>query len=252
MKAAARLVYLALLDGLDSMRPPGIDIMMLVIAALGGILAGIQPLTASYAAARIVLDPTLFTVSLFLALRGSAGLAQLVSSGLVEVYLSYPVSRRTVALALLASRIIVPAASLLAIPLIVTGILLYPVVAGDPWGYVIVYLGYLIQSLLYGTAFALIAVASKNSGVASVASITFYFAYNVVWIIGQAIGDRVPALLEVAKSIYYNYVAYRYAIARATAAPLEVTLLEATLVPLVTLALAAAFTLYIERRFEPA
>ena len=251
MRAAARLVHLALLDGLDSMRPPGIDVMMLVIAALGGILAGIQPLTASYAAARIVLDPTLFTVSLFLALRGSAGIAQLVSSGVIEVYLSYPVSRRTVALALLASRIIVPAASLLAIPLVVAGILLYPVIAGDPAGYAIVYLGYLAQSLLYGFTFALIAVASKNSGVASVASITFYFAYNVVWIIGQALGDRVPALLELARALYYNYVAYRYAIARATGAPLEVTLAEATLVPLALLALAAAFTLYMERRFEP-
>ena len=252
MRAAARLVYLALLDGLDSMRPPGIDVMMLVIAALGGILAGIQPLTASYAAARIVLDPTLFTVSLFLALRGSAGIAQLVSSGVIEVYLSYPVSRRAVALALLASRIIVPAASLLAIPLVVTGILLYPVIARDPAGYTIVYLGYLAQSLLYGFVFAIIAAASRNSGVASVASITFYFAYNVIWIIGQALGDRIPALLELARALYYNYVAYRYAIARATGAPLGVSLTEATLVPLAILALAAAFTLYMERRFEPA
>ncbi len=248
---AARVIWLAVLDGLDSMRPPGFDIMLLVIAGLGGILAGIQPLSESYALARVVLDPTLFTAALFLALRGSAGLAHTVSGGVAQVYLSYPVSRPGVAAALLASRIVAPAVTLLAAPLIVAGTLLYPVAAANPEGLAIVYLGYLAQALLYGFTFALIAVASKNPATASVASITFYFAYNVIWIIAQALGPQYEALQQVAGALYYNYVAYRIAIARATGAPLEVTTLEATLVPALAAAAAAAFTLYMARRFEP-
>ncbi len=250
-RTLARLYWLASLDGLDSLRPPGFDVMLIIIAGLGGVLASIQPLSEPYSAARVVLDPTLFTVALFLALRGSSGLAHSIRSGVVEVYLSYPVSRWQAALALLLSRIIVPAATLLAAPLAVAGIVLYGVIARDPAGYLLVYAGYLVQALLYGTVFALMAVAAKSPGTASVASITFYFAYNVIWIISQALAGQVAWLERLSSSLYYNYVVYRVAIARGTGAPLEVPVLDATLVPLATLLAAAAFTVYIARRFEP-
>ncbi len=70
-----RPFVLVVLDSLDSMRPPGFDIMMLVIAALGAVMATIQPASQSYILARLVLEPTLFTVALFLRLRGLSALA---------------------------------------------------------------------------------------------------------------------------------------------------------------------------------
>jgi len=248
----ARLFWLAVLDGLESLRPPGFDLMLLVIAGLGGVLAGIQPLSEPYSVARVVLDPTLFTVALFLALRGASGLAHAASSGIMEVYLSYPVPRWGVALALLASRVVVPAAALLAAPLLVAATLLYGVVARDPLAAAVVYGGYLVQALLYGTVFALIAVAARSPGTASIASITFYFAYNVLWIISRALSGQVPLLDRLASSLYYNYVAYRYVVREATGAGAQVTLLDATLVPAMAAAAALAFTLYLARRFEPA
>jgi len=248
-----RALRLAALDGLDSLRPPSFDVMMLVIGTLGAVLAGVQPLSEPYALARMILDPTLFTVALFLALRGSAGLASLIREGIVEVYLSYPVSRGGVAAALLISRILVPAASLLALPLLVASILLYPVVARDPGGLLIVYSGYLVQALFYGVVFALIAVAAKNTGTASVASITFYFAYNVIWFIIQAVSPGPDsALYTMAEALHFNYIAYRYAIIRAGAQGLEIGLLQACLIPSATIALALVFVWYMSRRFEPA
>ena len=248
-----RVLRLAALDGLDSLRPPSFDVMMLVIATLGAVLAAVQPLSESYAAARMILDPTLFTVALFLALRGSAGLAGLVGSGVLEVYLSYPVHRRGVALALLTSRILVPAASLLALPLLVASILLYPVVSRDPAGLLIVYGGYLLQAFFYGVVFSLIAVVAKSTGTASVASITFYFAYNVIWIIIQAISPGPESTLyTLAEALHFNYIAYRYAIIRAGAVGLEIEPFQALLVPMATLAATIAFIVYLERRFEPA
>ncbi len=249
---ARRSLVLALMDGLDSLRPPGFDLMLFVIATLGAVLAAIQPLSEPYAAARIILDPTLFTVALFLALRGSAGLAGIVRTGIIEVYLSYPVSRRGVALALLASRILVPAASLLAVPLLVAGVLLYPVVSRDPASYLIVYTGYLVQALFYGSVFAAIALASKGTGTASILSITFYFAYNVAWLILQAVSGGMGLLYEVAEAMHFNYIAYRYALIRAGSEWLEITSLQALLVPVATLTVMAALVLYFERRFEPA
>jgi len=249
---AGRALRLAALDGLDSLRPPGFDVMMFVIATLGAVLAAVQPLSEPYALARMILDPTLFTVALFLALRGSAGLAGLIRGGILEVYLSYPVGRVGVAAAILASRILVPAASLLALPLIVASILLYPVVARDPAGLLIVYAGYMVQAVFYGLVFALIAVATKNTGTASIASITFYFAYNVIWFIIRAVSPSPDSILyTAAEALHFNYIAYRYAIIRAGTGGLEIGTLQAVLVPAATLALAAAFILYMARRFEP-
>ncbi|MEB3787662.1 MAG: hypothetical protein GSR78_02770, partial [Desulfurococcales archaeon] len=84
------LVELALVDSSDSLRPPGFDVMMIIIASLGAALATMQPISEPHVAARIILDPTLFAATLFLALRGSAGTAGLVQRGIAAVYLSYP------------------------------------------------------------------------------------------------------------------------------------------------------------------
>ncbi|MEB3805945.1 MAG: hypothetical protein GSR73_00295 [Desulfurococcales archaeon] len=248
-----RLLTLILLDSADSLRPPGFDVMMLVIAALGAVIATIQPVTKSYVLARLVLEPTLFTVALYLGLRGASGLASLVSYGVVEVYMSYPVSRRTVILGILTSRVVVPALTLLFIPLLVAGIIVYPVVLDGPAQYLIVYGGYVVQALLYGTAFLLIALASKSSGTASVLSITFYFAYGVVWLLMQTLA---PSLgdwaLHLSIAMMFYRVAYFTALSYEGLSTIRLTTMDYLFVPVLLLSLLATLLYYFERRFEPA
>lgn len=245
--AVRGLVDLALVDSSDSLRPPGFDLMMVVIAALGAALATMQPIGEPHVAARIILDPTLFAATLFLALRGSAGVASLVQRGVIEVYLSYPLSRRSVYTALVVSRVILPAATLLSAPLLVAGIVLLPVISGGPGSYLAMFAAYLVQAVMYGSFFMLAGLAAKSSGTASVASITFYFAYNITMLIlsavGAALGSSVVA--GIADAMAFYYMVYRVMLS------VSVEAWQFILVPgLLALAHALSYV-YFTRRFEP-
>lgn len=250
---AGRLLSLVVLDSLDSMRPPGFDVMMLVIAALGAVMSTIQPASQSYVLARMVLEPTLFTVALYLALRGASGVAGLVREQIIEVYMAYPISRLGVLAAIVASRVVIPAVMLLALPITIAGILVYPVVVRDPSSYLLVFSGYLVQSLLYGIVFILIAVAAKNTGTASVLSITFYFAYNVVWLIIQSLSAGLGEWAQhLEHGMMFQRVTYFTALERAGLPSTPLSAIDYLMVPATIAAAAAVFTAYFTRRFEPA
>lgn len=247
-----RPFVLVIMDSIDSMRPPGFDIMMLVIAALGAIMATIQPASQSYILARLVLEPTLFTVALYLGLRGASGLASLVKQQIIEVYMSYPVSRLGVITSILLSRVLIPAAMLLALPIIISGILLYPVVFKDPISYVLVFSGYYVQAILYGVVFLLIAIVSRSSGTASVLSITFYFAYNIIWLLIQSLSSSLGAWAEhMAIAMKFYRVTYFMALQHVGLRTMDITLVEYLFVPAIIGASTLSLVLYFTRRFEP-
>ncbi|MCE4602343.1 MAG: hypothetical protein F7B18_04085 [Desulfurococcales archaeon] len=241
------LAELALVDSSDSLRPPGFDVMMVIIASLGAALATMQPISEPHVAARIILDPTLFAATLFLALRGSAGVAGLIQRGIVSIYLSYPVSRHSVYTAIVVSRVLLPAATLLSAPLLVAGLVLLPVVSVNPGYYILVFLAYLLQASMYGSFFLLAGLAAKSPGTASVVSITFYFAYNITMLIlsavGAAMGSNIVSGLADAMAFYY--MVYRSLLG------VGVEVWQLLLVPLLLLAMLLAGYVYFTRRFEP-
>ncbi|MCE4622671.1 MAG: ABC transporter permease [Desulfurococcales archaeon] len=247
-----RPFVLVVLDSLDSMRPPGFDIMMLVIAALGAVMATIQPASQSYILARLVLEPTLFTVALYLGLRGASGLASLVRQQIIEVYMSYPISRLGVIISIILSRVVIPAVMLLALPILISGILLYPVVLKDPVAYLLVFSGYLTQALLYGIVFLLIAIISRSSGTASVLSITFYFAYNIIWLLIQSLSSSLGSWAQhMAIAMKFYRVTYFMALQHAGLQTTGLTLTEYLFVPSIIVIATVSLVLYFTRRFEP-
>ena len=248
-----RLWELVVLDSLDSLKPPGFDLMVFIIATLGAILGSIQPATSSYILARIILGPTLFTVALYLALRSAAGVANLVSSGVMEVYLSYPLSRGSIVSVLVTSRIVLPTLLLLSIPLAVSTIILYPVVSRDPVALLIVFTGYFVQGVFYGIIFLLIALVSKSSGTASILGITFYFAYNILWMLLSTLASGIgSSLMKASIAMRYNEVMYYYAMEVTGLKPsFRPGVLCLSLVPIMTLASFILLLIYFTRRFEP-
>ncbi len=250
----SRLFNLIVLDSLDSLKPPGFDLMVLVIATLGAALGSIQPATDSYILARFILEPTLFTVALYLALRSAAGVASLVGEGVMEVYLSYPLSRSGIAIVLIISRVLIPSIILLSIPLIVSGIILYPVVSRNPLALITVYTGYLVQAVFYGLVFLGIALASRSSGTASILGITYYFAYNIIWMLLATLAPGLGSgLLHASIAMRYYEVLYYYALKISGVPPtIQPGLLELSLVPVMTLIAFTFILYYYTRRFEPA
>ena len=242
-----RMASLLYLDAVEVFRPPGFDAMLLLISALGAALVVLQPVTSPVAAVRTALEPTLIATTLFLALRGAAGITSLIQEGVAAVYLSYPISRRLVALALYTSRVVMPSLMLLSGPLVVMIILLWPVVTRDLWGLAGMYLSYVIQAIFYGSLFALVAVNAKTPGTSGVISVTIYFVYNVASIIlaviGAATGSRL--LADIASSMLLYVAVYNYFTG------LEVGWLQLALVPGLTLLSFIALMAYMGRRFEP-
>ncbi|MEB3860385.1 MAG: hypothetical protein LRS43_04165, partial [Desulfurococcales archaeon] len=161
--------------------------------------------------------------------------------------MAYPLSRMQLALVLLASRVFLPALALMSAPLLVAAVILYPVVSGDPLGYLVMFSAYLGQALLYGLAFTLISLKARSPGTATIASITFYFAYIVSSILLATLSPalRRPLLGEVADAMSLYVVVNRYL----TGAGVEYW--QLALVPAVVLALLLVALSYFARRFEP-
>ncbi len=242
-----KVYRLVMIDSSDSLRPPGFDLMILLIATLGAVLASIQPIVEAHVAVRIILDPTLFATAIFLALRSSAGITSLVQSGGINTYMSYPLSRLGVAVGLFLSRVLIPAASLLLVPLIVAGVILWPTISRGLDNYALMYVAYLIQALLYGSMFTVIAVVSRSPGTASVASIAVYFTYNVLSLIFSVLGSSmgVSLLVDIGDAMGFNYMVYRSLLGE------HVLLWQLAMVPILTTILIASILTYFTRRFEP-
>lgn len=243
LRRTASLLYL---DSVEVFRPPGFDAMLLLISALGAALVVLQPVTSPVAAVRSALEPTLIAATLFLALRGAAGITGLIQEGVMNVYLSYPISRRWVALSIYASRVVMPSIILLSGPIAIVMVILWPVITRDLYGLAGMYTAYLIQAVFYGTLFALVAVNAKTPGTSGVISVTIYFVYNVASIILAVIGASTGSqlIIDLASSMLLYIAVYNYFTG------VDVGPEQLVLVPAATLILFAAFIIYLSRRFE--
>ncbi|MFN4046665.1 MAG: hypothetical protein ACK4H7_04925, partial [Acidilobaceae archaeon] len=175
-----RLQHVMYIDLSDVLRPPGIDLLLVLVAALGTILVSIQPVTSPVLASMMALEPTLIALAIFLALRGAAGVTWLVQSGIMHVYLSYPVSRASIAMVLIASRVVIPSILILGIPLVAALILLGPTLIGGLDKVAVAYLSYIDQAALYGSLFLLIALRVKSQATSGLLSVALYFTYTAV------------------------------------------------------------------------
>jgi ABC-2 type transport system permease protein len=249
LRRGLELLYL---DLWDALRPPAFDIMLLVVAVLAGALTVMEPVTSAEASISPDngLNPvylSLFVAVLYVALRGSSDLVNVVQSGVMQVYMSYPVSRATVATVLYVTRVLLPAALLLGLPGLIVGIVLYPVVAKDVQIYLALWASYLLQSQMYGAAFLLMSSRLRSSGTAMVASVSFYFGYITLSTLLDVIGflDNVKQLVWLSDAMGFHYALYYYISGQGEPA------WTLFLVPAIYVVLMAAYFTYMVRGFEP-
>ncbi|MDP8002984.1 MAG: hypothetical protein ACP5I6_05930 [Caldisphaera sp.] len=238
---------LILVDLWDSLRPPGFDIMLILVGAMSGILSVLEPVTTPPAVANAVLGATLFVTSLYLALRASSDVVNLVQTGVMPLYLTYPISRRNTAIVLYLTRVFLPSIMLLGIPAIVSGVMLYPVIDKNIFEFFVMWLAYLLQAQLYGSIFVLTANKTKSTGTAAVISITGYFGYTASSLILSLIGnlDNIAVLTKIANAMgIYNVV---YDILNKISTPVW----EILIVPTIFIILFVSYLLYFIRRYEP-
>ncbi|MFP3144491.1 MAG: hypothetical protein RXQ93_05710 [Caldisphaera sp.] len=244
--SAKKSLELALIDLWDSLRPPSFDIMLILVATLSGILSVLEPVTTPPAVSNAVLGAVLFVTSLYLALRASSDLVNLVQTGVMSLYLTYPISRRNVSLMIYLTRVLLPSIILLGIPALVAGIMLYPVVGKNVNEFLIMWVAYLIQAQLYGSIFVLASNKSKSTGTAAVVSITGYFGYTATSVILALIGsiDNIKILTNISNSMgLYNPV---YDILTGINTPIW----ELFVVPVIFISLFITYIIYFTRRFE--
>ncbi|MEN3000187.1 MAG: hypothetical protein ABDH61_06420 [Acidilobaceae archaeon] len=198
------------IDVSDVLRPPGLDVLVLLVAALGSALVTIQPVTSPVVATRIALDPTLFAAALFLAVRGSAGMAYLIQSGIINVYLTYPIGKVPLAVLLVISRVFVPSFVVLAAPLVILSLLLSSVMLKGPEKVLGLYFGFFFQASLYGLLFLLFALRSRSQSTSGLLSVSAYFAYVALALILQAVGRSIGNDLatKVGEAMYLPEMVY--------------------------------------------
>lgn len=244
----ARLARLTVLDLQDTLRPPGFDALVLVAAALGGLLAGVQPLVEPHIVAMTVLEPALFATVVFLAVRGAAGITGLAEHGIMTLYMSYPISRSGVGLALYVSRILVPSFMTLGVPLLVSSVLLFPVVSSDPLGLAAMYAAYLSRAVFYGVVFAVIALKAKTPGTSGVASVAFYFFFEVLsMVLAQIGGGGGPRIfMDLALAMQPTIALYNL-----YSGVEDVSIAHVIALPGAAATLSAIYIWYFARRFEP-
>ena len=245
-----RLAPLVMVDSADSLKAPTFDFMLLVVSAIAAALASIEPTTNPASVADAALDPAVvFAVSLYLAMRASSGLASLASSGLLQLYLSYPLGRLGVALALYLSRILLPVLVLVGAPLIVAAAIVPHIIAGAPLAYLEAYGAYVVYLTFLGTLFGLVGVATRNSGTSAVAGLAIYFLYEGVYL-----------LLNVMATARGSYTLYKMAMAmtfysvvslKLSSPGVPVSTWQFLLVPSLLVALFIVYLAYMRWRFEP-
>jgi ABC-2 type transport system permease protein len=241
-----RVYHILYIDISDVLRPPGLDVLVVLLAMLGAILVSIQPVTSPIIASRIALDPTLIATALFLAIRSSAGLATLIQSGILNLYLTYPIHRVTVAVVLLVSRVIIPSALILATPLVTILILLGSTLYRGLDVILGMYLAFLFQAVLYGSIFLLVAVRVKSQATSGILSVAAYFTYIALHLILTGIGGAIGSdvVRRVGEAMYLSDIAY-YAYSN-----LDYEVWQLTLVPGLSILVILAYLTYMSRRFE--
>lgn len=250
MAPAAKLGRLAVLveaDADDVLRPPAYDAVVLLAAVLSAVLSSVVPLSSPAALVRNLMDPAMVVAALFMVARASFGVASLVSGGGIQVYMSYPVSRLAVILALLVARVLLPSLVVLGASLAAGGLLLFRVVLRDPLVVVGVFLGCLLFTTFIGTVFVFIALLTRRPGASAALSVAFYFAYTitpqVLTMLGGLAGSE--ALIDAGRAMGFVDVFTEAVLGR-----LEEGWLLAP-VPVAEAVLLCLLVWYFSRRFEP-
>ncbi|MEM4507306.1 MAG: hypothetical protein QXP48_02435 [Acidilobaceae archaeon] len=229
------------------MRPPGIDILLTIVAAIGAVIVSVQPVTDPASFSRGVLDPTLLALVIFLAARSTTGVASLTESGIMSLYMSYPLSRPGVFLVLLISRVLLPSALMLFVPLLTALITLKTTMLDELKRIALFYLAFLIQALFYGSLFLFIALLVKSQAVSAIAGVTAYFivvALNTVLpLIGTA--RDIEFLVDFGSALSLPDIVYQ------NTRGAEPQLWQYALIPFGAVFLAIVAVLYFSRRFEP-
>ncbi|WP_148679109.1 hypothetical protein [Aeropyrum pernix] len=243
-----RAGIVALVDLMDTLKPPGLDVLAIIVGSLASVLVVIQPFTSASYMLSYALDPTLFAATIFLALRGAAGITCMAENGLLQLIASYPIGRLHLAIALYTSRVLVPSLAILGAPTVAVAIVMMPVALGSPLEYLATFTAYTVQAVMYGSFFMLIALASRSPGTSGILSVAFYFAYIVVastllYLLGRVTGREI--LVELATASYLPGVAILHYGGG------EIQAWQPLLVPLLALSAAAASILYFTRRLEP-
>ncbi|MEM1873123.1 MAG: hypothetical protein QXS85_04535 [Acidilobaceae archaeon] len=237
-----------MIDSNEVMRPPVIDLLLVFVASLGAIIVVVQPVADPATFSRGVLDPTMLALVLFLAVRSAAGIASLTESGLMSLYLSYPLPRAGVFLSILASRVVAPSALILLVPLVTSLIVLKFSLLDEISWIALFYLAFLTQALFYGSLFSLIAVTTRSQALSGVGGVVVYFIVIVMNTILPIIGrirevellEKIGHSLSLQDLVYYEYRGTR-----------EIEVWQFALIPsLAVLAILIAL-IYFTRRFEP-
>ncbi len=242
-----RLKTLASMDLEDIARPPVYDVLVFVSGILGGLYASIMPRATAIRLAIDVSNIPLFIAIIYLAVRGAAGVASLIANGVFQLYLSYPVSRRTITTVLVLTRILVPSIIIVGAPILIASIMQFNVVSRDVARFLAVFGGRVLYLYFIGIIFLLIALASKRTMLAGVLSIVFFFAYIFIngilnmlfFILGNEVFLRISQCLTFSDTLNNYLIGLN--VPYWTLIPLPVTSIILTLILYV----------YIEKRFEP-
>ncbi len=246
IEGLTRVYHILYIDMSDALRPPGLDVLVVLLAMLGAILVTIQPITSPLIASRIAMDPTLIATALFLAIRSSAGLAMLIQSGVLNLYLSYPIHKATIAVILLISRVLIPSALILATPLVTVILLLGPTLYKGLEVILGMYLAFLFQAILYGSIFLLIAIRVKNQATGGILSVAAYFTYTALQLILTGIGGAMGSdvVRRLGEAMYLpDIVYYAYSF-------LDYEVWQLTIVPGLSVLAILTYLTYMSRRFE--
>ena len=231
----------------DITRPPIYDALLVVSMILGGLYASVIPRISAIKLAIDVTSIPLFIAIIYLAIRGSAGLASLVSNNVFQLYLTYPLSRGIILMVLLITRILLPSILIVGAPLLITSIIMFGIVSEKPLEVLIVFTGRIIYLYFIGVIFMLIALGTKRTALAGVLSIVFYFAY--IFITG--IMTTLSFVLElqvfryIALSLMFSDTLNNYVIG------LNVPYWTLIPIPLASIILTILLYIYFTRRFEP-
>lgn len=231
----------------DITRPPIYDALLVVSMILGGLYASIIPRISAVKLAIDVTNIPLFIAIIYLAIRGSAGLASLVSNTVLQLYLTYPLSRRIILTVLLITRILLPSILIVGSPLLTASIIMFSTVSEELLEVLIIFAGRIMYLYFIGIIFMLIALGTKRTTLAGILSIVFYFAY--IFIAG--IMTTLSFVLElqvfkyIALSLMFSDTLNNYVIG------LNVPYWTLIPVPLASIILTVLLYIYFTRRFEP-
>ncbi len=245
-----RGAILAYLDFADSLKIGLFDTLIFVLMFVGVILSYVQYYGRPAGLALGILGPTLLAAALYLSLRSAAGLAHMARDRILDIYITYPISRGTVAVVLFISRVLVPATLIVSLPALAAAIVYYPLIKSAPTEYIEMWGAFLIQAIFYGVTFSLIALLTRSGGGASIGSLLFYFTYNILGVVMSNLAGSYESILYKASRAMTLYLVVYQKITKPSIAPLPSSW-ELLFVPLLTTAVLVAFLVYFKRWYEP-